>query len=57
MIDGKLSEGWLDAGTEGGELKHQGIPFRSWVTPDSSPGSSGKGDFKAPPVRYHLYFS
>jgi len=31
--------------------------FRNWVTPDGSPGPSGKGGFPAEPGRYHLYVS
>ena len=29
--------------------------FRSWITPDGSPGPSGTGGFKAEAGRYHLY--
>lgn len=29
--------------------------FRSWITPDGSPGSTGEGGFKAEADRYHLY--
>jgi putative glutathione S-transferase len=29
--------------------------FRNWVTPDGSPGPSGRGGFRAEPGRYHLY--
>jgi putative glutathione S-transferase len=31
--------------------------FRSWITPDGSPGPSGRGGFTAEPGRYHLYVS
>jgi putative glutathione S-transferase len=31
--------------------------FRNFVTPDGSPGPSGKGGFAAEPGRYHLYVS
>jgi putative glutathione S-transferase len=31
--------------------------FRSWVTPDGSPGPSGQAGFAAEPGRYHLYVS
>ena len=31
--------------------------FRSWITPDGSPGPTGPGGFKAVPGRYHLYVS
>jgi putative glutathione S-transferase len=57
MIDGKLSEDWLDAETENGEFKRKESSFRHWVTPDGSPGPSGAGGFPAQPGRYHLYVS
>ena len=31
--------------------------MRNWVTPDGSPGPTGRGGFKAEPGRYHLYVS
>jgi glutathionyl-hydroquinone reductase len=31
--------------------------FRSWITPDGSPGPTGVGGFAAAPDRYHLYVS
>ena len=31
--------------------------FRSWITPDGSPGPSGSGGFAAQAGRYHLYVS
>lgn len=43
--------------TEGGEFIRWASGFRSWVTADGSPGSSGSGGFAAAPGRYHLYIS
>ena len=40
-----------------GEFTRSESTFRNWVTRDSSPGSSGVGDFIAEPGRYHLYVS
>ena len=31
--------------------------LRNWVTPDGSPGPTGRGGFRAEPGRYHLYVS
>jgi len=57
MIKGKLVEDWLEAEQEGGEFVRKDSVFRSWVTPDGSPGPSGEGGFAAEPGRYHLYVS
>lgn len=35
----------------------QDAAFRSWVTADGAPGTSGTGGFKADAGRYHLYVS
>jgi len=40
-----------------GEFTRSESTFRTWVTKDGSPGSSGVGDFIAEPGRYHLYVS
>ena len=40
-----------------GEFQRWESAFRSWVTPDGSPGPSGEGGFRAEPGRYHLYVS
>lgn len=57
---GLLVEGvWQQDGdrTKGGHFVRPTTSFRSWVTPDGSPGPSGDGGFKAAPGRYHLYVS
>ena len=59
---GMLVEGvWQDRSYEtekhGGRFVRQQSSFRSWVTPDGSPGPSGTGGFAAERGRYHLYVS
>lgn len=43
--------------TKDGHFVRPTTQFRNWVTPDGSPGPSGKGGFAAEPGRYHLYVS
>jgi putative glutathione S-transferase len=43
--------------TKDGHFIRPTTKFRNWVTPDGSPGPSGKGDFVAEAGRYHLYVS
>ncbi len=38
-----------------GRFVRQESKFRSWVTPDGTPGPTGEGGFQATPNRYHLY--
>src|SRR5437868_9041637 len=57
---GLLVEGvWKDEGYEARAGRFVRVPtsFRSWVTPDGSPGPSGEGGFAAESGRYHLYVS
>ena len=54
MASGKI------AGTirkSGGRFVRPESQFRNWITPDGSPGPSGRGGFAAEPGRYHLYVS
>ncbi len=55
LVDGV----WQQDGsrTKDGHFIRPTTQFRNWVTPDGSPGLSGKGGFKAEPGRYHLYVS
>src|SRR5262245_16973497 len=55
LVDGK----WTDRDTRinTGRFVRPQTTFRNWITPDGSPGPSGKGGFKAEPGRYHLYVS
>ena len=48
------SQGWAQAD---GRFKRSETRFRDWITPDGSPGPSGRGGFKAESGRYHLYVS
>ena len=38
-----------------GRFRRAEAVFRSWITPDGSPGPSGRGGFEAEPSRYHLF--
>lgn len=57
LINGKISDGWLEEKIENGKLKHVESTFRNWITDDGGPGPTGKGGFQAEPNRYHLYVS
>jgi putative glutathione S-transferase len=53
LVDGV----WKDQGYDirSGRFVRAPTNFRSWITPDGSPGPSGEGGFAAEPGRYHLY--
>jgi glutathionyl-hydroquinone reductase len=57
MINGELSDEWLEAETKAGAFVRKDSVFRNWITPDGAPGPTGEGGFKAEPGRYHLYVS
>ena len=57
LIDGIWRDQWYDTEKTGGRFVREDSAFRNWVTPDGSPGPTGKGGFKAEPGRYHLYVS
>jgi putative glutathione S-transferase len=57
LIDGVWQDAWYDTKSTGGRFIRKDSAFRSWVTPDGSPGPTGQGGFKAEPGRYHLYVS
>ncbi len=57
LVDGKWQDKWYDTKKSKGEFVRQAAKFRNWITPDGSPGPSGKGGFKAEADRYHLYVS
>jgi putative glutathione S-transferase len=40
-----------------GKFHRPDSPLRSWVTPDGSPGPSGRGGYRAEAGRYHLYIA
>lgn len=57
LVDGVWRDQWYDTKSTGGRFVRQESAFRNWVTPDGSPGPSGRGGFKAEAGRYHLYVS
>jgi putative glutathione S-transferase len=57
LVDGvwQAEEGrWADSR---GRLRRPESTLRNWVTPDGSPGPTGRGGFKAEARRYHLYIA
>ncbi len=57
LVDGVWHDRWYDTESTGGRFVRKASQFRNWVTPDGSPGPTGKGGFKAECDRYHLYVS
>lgn len=57
LIEGKWHDQWYDTKKTGGRFERSESAFRNWVTPDGSPGPSGKGGFPAEAGRYRLYVS
>lgn len=57
LVDGVWQDQWYDTTSTGGRFVRKASQFRHWITPDGSPGSTGKGGFKAESGRYHLYVS
>jgi putative glutathione S-transferase len=57
LVDGVWRDQWYDTKSTGGRFVRPDARFRSWITPDGSPGPTGEGGFKAEPGRYHLYVS
>jgi glutathionyl-hydroquinone reductase len=55
LIDGKWHDAWYDTKASQGRFVRTEAQFRNWITPDGSPGPSGRGGFRAEPNRYHLY--
>tara|TARA_R110002072_G_scaffold284538_4_gene448942 strand:- start:1904 stop:2857 length:954 start_codon:yes stop_codon:yes gene_type:complete len=57
LVNGTWQENWhpVQAKDEEGRFIRQLSSFRHWITPDGSPGITGKGGFKAEKDRYHLY--
>lgn len=54
LIDGQWHDAWYDTKASQGRFVRSEAQFRNWITPDGSPGPSGRG-FRAEPNRYHLY--
>ena len=59
LVDGTWTGEWhpTEGAREDGRFKRWDARFRSWVTVDGSPGSSGEGGFRAEAGRYHLVAS
>ena len=55
LIDGQWHDAWYDTKASQGRFVRSEAQFRNWITPDGSPGPSGRGGFRAEPNRYHLY--
>jgi glutathionyl-hydroquinone reductase len=57
LVDGKWVADWqpVQQADENGRFVRQTSSFRNWITPDGSPGPTGKGGFKAEAGRYRLY--
>ena len=53
LVDGVWQDRWYDTAKSGGRFIRSESQFRSWITPDGSPGPSGAGGFVAEPDRYH----
>ncbi|MBA5235973.1 glutathione S-transferase family protein [Pectobacterium aroidearum] len=57
LVDGVWHDTWYETKSTGGHFKRSESVFRNWVTPDGTPGLTGKGGFPAQSGRYHLYVS
>lgn len=57
LVDGRWTDAWYDTKSTGGRFVRKDASFRSWITPDGSPGRTGDGGFAAEKGRYHLYVS
>jgi len=57
LVDGKWQDTWYDTEATGGKFVRKDSSFRNWITPDGSPGPTGRGGFAAAAGRYHLYVS
>jgi glutathionyl-hydroquinone reductase len=57
LINGNWTADWqpVQSTDAKGRFVRQASTFRNWVTPDGSPGRTGRGGFKAEAGRYHLY--
>ena len=54
LVKGKWVDRWYDTEGHKGHFVRSAAKFRNWVTPDGSPGPSGRGGFNAEADRYHL---
>jgi|TARA_R110001606_G_C15400841_1_gene652953 putative glutathione S-transferase len=57
LIEGQWVDRWYDTASNKGRFARSEAQFRNWLTPDGSPGPTGRGGFQAEAGRYHLYVS
>ena len=57
LKNGEWHDEWAHNDEDSGEFERDESAFRSWITPDGSPGPTGKGGFPAEAGRYRLYIS
>ena len=57
LKNGTWHDEWAHNDEDTGEFERDESAFRSWITPDGSPGPTGDGGFAAEPGRYRLYIS
>jgi putative glutathione S-transferase len=57
LVNGIWQDTWYDTASTGGAFQRDTSKFRSWITPDGTPGPTGSGGFAAQTGRYHLYVS
>jgi glutathionyl-hydroquinone reductase len=56
LIDGVWQDDAHDPSRfKDGRFERPTTRYRNWITPDGSPGPTGKGGFATKPGRYHLY--
>lgn len=57
LVNGVWTKAWepVQKQDADGRFIRQDSAFRHWVTPDGSPGPTGRGGFQAEAGRYHLY--
>ncbi|WP_137681695.1 glutathione S-transferase family protein [Aurantiacibacter suaedae] len=57
LKNGTWHDEWAHNDEDSGEFERDESAFRSWITPEGSPGATGDGGFAAEPGRYRLYIS
>jgi putative glutathione S-transferase len=56
LVDGVWQDQWYDTQSTGGRFVRKDSAFRNWVTPDGSPGPSGRGGFEPEPAAITFMF-
>ena len=57
LKNGEWHDEWAHNDEDSGEFERDESAFRSWITPEGSPGPTGEGGFPAEAGRYRLYIS